>query len=107
MRFPGGSVVKTLPPKQETWFRSLGREDPLEKEMTPAPILSPGKSPGQRSLAGYSPWGHRVGCDLATTQQQQTVEVPTGLFLRKRSMVLNFIHGKSGGRFFFFKDEEI
>ena len=30
---PGGSVVKNLSAKQETWVRSLGREDPLEKEM--------------------------------------------------------------------------
>ena len=35
------------------------------------PVLSPGKSYGQRSLAGYSPWGHKkVGHDLATKQQQ-------------------------------------
>ena len=33
MGFPGGSVVKNLPAMQETWVRSLGREDPLEKEM--------------------------------------------------------------------------
>ena len=34
--FPGGSVVKNLPvmqKTQETWVRSLGQEDPLEKEM--------------------------------------------------------------------------
>ena len=31
--FPGGSVVKNLPAKQETWFRFLGQEEPLEKEM--------------------------------------------------------------------------
>ena len=31
--FPGGSVVKNLPAKQERWVRSLGQEDPLEKEM--------------------------------------------------------------------------
>ena len=31
--FPGGSVVDNLPPKQETWVQSLGREYPLEKEM--------------------------------------------------------------------------
>jgi len=30
--FPGGSVVKNPPAKQEAWVRSLGREDPLEKE---------------------------------------------------------------------------
>ena len=33
--FQGGSVVKNLPAKQESWFQYLGREDPLEKEMAP------------------------------------------------------------------------
>ena len=31
--FPGGSVVKNAPSKQEIQVRSLGQEDPLEKEM--------------------------------------------------------------------------
>ena len=31
--FPGGLVVKNPVAKQETWVRSLGRKDPLEKEM--------------------------------------------------------------------------
>ena len=31
--FPGGSVVKNLPAKQETQVQYLGWEDPLEKEM--------------------------------------------------------------------------
>ena len=31
--FPGGSVVKNLPAKQETWVQSLCWEDPLDKEM--------------------------------------------------------------------------
>ena len=31
--FPGGSVVKDLPAVQEMPVRSLGQEDPLEKEM--------------------------------------------------------------------------
>ena len=34
-------TVKCLPTMQETWVGSLGREDPLEKEMaTPSSILS-------------------------------------------------------------------
>ena len=33
MGFPGGSVVKNLPGKQETWVWSMGQEDSLEKEM--------------------------------------------------------------------------
>ena len=31
--FPGGSVEKNQPAMQKTWVRSLGQEDPLEKEM--------------------------------------------------------------------------
>ena len=31
--FPGGSLVKNPLAVQETWARSLGREDPLENEM--------------------------------------------------------------------------
>ena len=31
--FPGGSVIKNLPASEEMWVQSLGREDPLEKEM--------------------------------------------------------------------------
>ena len=35
------------------------------------PVFLPGKSHGQRSLAGHSQWGHkRVGHDLGTKQQQ-------------------------------------
>ena len=53
-------VVKNLPAKAgdiETRVQSLGREDPLE-ERTANPLL-PGESYGQRSLAGYSPWGRK------------------------------------------------
>ena len=55
---------------QETWVQSLGREDPLEKEMATHSSILAWKSHGQRSLVGNSPWGHkRAGHDLATKQQ--------------------------------------
>jgi len=55
--FPGGSVVKIMPASTGDLVRSLGQEDPLEKEITThSSIFLPGKSHGQRSLAGYSPW---------------------------------------------------
>ena len=41
---------------QETQVWSLGWKDPIEKEMEPAPIFSPGKFHRQRSLAGYNLW---------------------------------------------------
>ena len=52
----GGSVVKICLPTQETQVRSLGREDPLEKEMATHSSILAGKSHGQRSLAVYSSW---------------------------------------------------
>ena len=56
-------TVKDLPAMQETWVRSLGLEDPLEKDMATTPGSLPGEFHGQRSLAGYSPRGRRVGDD--------------------------------------------
>ena len=50
-------LVKNLPAMQETWVRSLCREDPLEKEMATTPVFLPRESHGQRSLGGYSPRG--------------------------------------------------
>ena len=49
--------VKNLPAVQEIRVQSLGWEDPLEKERATTPVFLPGESHGQRSLAGYSPWG--------------------------------------------------
>ena len=58
--FPAGSVVKIHLPAQETQDRSLGWEDPLEEEMaTHSSSLAWKKSHEQRSLVGYSPWGHK------------------------------------------------
>ena len=45
--------------EMETWISSLGQEDPLEKEMATHSSILPGKFHGQRSLEGYSPWGHK------------------------------------------------
>ena len=50
-------MVKNLPAMQETQVQSPAREDPLEKG--PTPVFLPGEFHGQRSLAGYSPWGHK------------------------------------------------
>ena len=51
--FPGGSVVKNPPVKQEKQVQSLGGEDPLEKEMaTHSSILAREIPWTERSLAG-------------------------------------------------------
>ena len=44
---------------QKIPVRSLDWEDPLEEEMATHSSILPGKSQGQRILAGYSPQGCR------------------------------------------------
>ena len=39
---------------------------PWRRKWQPTPVLLSGESPGQRSLVGYSPWGHRVRHGLVT-----------------------------------------
>ena len=60
-------MVKNLPAIKETWVQSLDQEDPLEKGMaTHSSILAMEEFHGQRSLAGYSPWGCK---ELDMTEQ--------------------------------------
>ena len=59
--------VKNLPAMQETQkmqVQSLGREDPLEKEMT-TPVFLSGEFHEQRTLKGYSPMGHKESDTIA------------------------------------------
>ena len=55
--FPGGSVVKHSPAKER--HACLTAELGRRRAQQPTPVLLPGESHGQRSLVGYSPWGHR------------------------------------------------
>ena len=55
-------LVKNLPAIQETWVRSLGWEDPLEKgKATHTLVFWPGELQGL-----YSPWDHK---ESDTTEQ--------------------------------------
>ena len=57
-------MVKNLPAMLETWVLSLGlRVFPCRRKWQPTPGFLPGKSHGQKSLVGYSPWDCRVGHD--------------------------------------------
>ena len=51
--------VKNLTAMQGTQVRSLGQEDPLEKEMATHSSILASRVHGQRSLVGYSPWGYK------------------------------------------------
>ena len=54
-------LVKNLPPLQETQVQSLGREDPLEKEMATRPSI----------LAWRIPWTEEPG-ELQSTGSQES-----------------------------------
>ena len=59
--FLGGSLVKNLTAmqkKREMWvFVPWVGKIPWKRKWQPTPLFLLGKSHGQRSLAGYSPWG--------------------------------------------------
>ena len=48
-------MVNNLPALQETWVRSLDRENPLEKGKATDSIFLLGEFHGQRKLVGYGP----------------------------------------------------
>ena len=51
---------------QETWVRSQVGKIPWRRIWQPTPVFLPGKLHGQRSLVGYSLWGHK---ESDTTEQ--------------------------------------
>ena len=51
---------KNLPAMQETWVRSLGREDPLEKEMATHSSILAWRMPWTEEAGGQSMGSQRV-----------------------------------------------
>ena len=52
-------MVKNLPAMQDTQVQSLCWKDLLEEDMAIAPVFLLREFHEQRSLVGYSPWGHK------------------------------------------------
>ena len=59
---------------QETWVRSLGWEDLLEKGMAMYSIILALRVPGQRSLVGHNPWGLK---EWNVTEQLKHIDAHT------------------------------
>ena len=62
--------LKRLPAMWDTRVLSLGREDPLEKEMASHSSILAGESHGWRSLVGYSQRGRK---ESDTTEQPHSL----------------------------------
>ena len=77
-------VVKCLPAMQETWARSLGQEDPLEKEMAthssiPAWRIPWTEEPGRLQSVGLQKVGHdwvKGKKKLLLKRQHRQIRVP-------------------------------
>ena len=58
--FPGGlMVIESAGQCRRHGFDPWVRRIPWRRKWQPTPVFLPGKSHGQRSLASYSPWGHK------------------------------------------------
>ena len=72
-----------MPAKQDTQVKSLVRKILWRREWVPIAISLPGEFHGQRSLAGYSLWGHK---ELDMTER--LTHKQTHIFLR----ITDFLH---------------
>ena len=65
-------------PRFDPWVGKI----PWKREWLPTPLFWPGESHEQRSLAGYSPWGHK---ESDTTERQALLwSVKTYLHTKKK-----------------------
>ena len=86
IRFRWG-IPRWLSGKESAWqcercrFHPWMGRIPWRRRQQPAPVFLPGKCHGQRSLAGYSPWGHKdsdTSEGLSTQQMSQKRAFPSG-----------------------------
>ena len=66
----------------------MGGEDPRGRKWQPTPVFLPGKSHGQRSVAGYSPWSHK---ESDTTKRLNTHTEICNVHFSARPTELSFI----------------
>ena len=73
--FPGGPSGKeptcqcrrSKRPKFSPWVGKI----PWRRAWKPTPVFLPGKFHGQRSLVGYSPWGHKESDTTKATEHKR------------------------------------
>ena len=78
---------QTVREMQQMRVLSMGQEILRRRKWQPTPVLLPGESHGQRSLVGYSPWGHK---ESDTTEQLNNNKILPFSFNRKWNPILRF-----------------
>ena len=68
-------MVKDLPASAGDWrlgFDPWVGKIPWRRKWQPTPVFLPGEPHGQRSLEGYSPWGHKESDTIEHLSTQHT-----------------------------------
>ena len=68
----------------DPWVRKM----PWRRKWQPTTVFLPGKSHGQRSLAGYSPWGHKE----SDTTEWLSTHVSINISGEERERILFFLN---------------
>ena len=77
------------PAMQEMQCNAWVGKIPWRRKWLPTPVVLPGKSHGQRSLAGHSPWGHQ---ESDVSEQLNTLRCYS---YRVSAFVIKYVHKKS------------
>ena len=83
------------------WFNPWVRKIPWKRKWQPTPVFLPGKSHGQRSLAGHSPWGPQKSQTRTTAQwlAHSRHRVNGSCYQQSREVCLHLgRHGPGSGR---------
>ena len=89
--------VKCLPTIWETWFQSLGQEDPLEKEMATHSSTLAWKMPWMEKPGRLQSVGlQRVVCDQATPFLTEEKTVNVLCFICQENCI-DFVHSDARG----------
>ena len=78
-------MVKNPPAVQDTEFDPCVGKIPWRKEQLPTPVFLPEEFHGQRSLAGYSPWG----CKESDTTEWLSLSLFIHSFTEELSFLLD------------------
>ena len=92
--------MQSLPPRWHSWYRIClqckrprlnpwVRKIPWRTKWLPTPVFLPGKFYGQRSLAGYSPWGCKE-LDITKYPLPPSIEIHTAIS-KSYKVILKFI----------------
>ena len=72
-------------PRFDPWVQKI----PWRRAWEPTPGFLPGESHGQRSLMGYSPWGHTESDTIGTTDRAHTY--PSDHHVGQKSPEISFL----------------